>query len=194
MVAVAVRLVDLRNMHDAVTIVSALHNPAVARLRRTTADAGETVNAAFQVRFELVGRFCFSSIVKRLTTLIRPPYQNLRKKVASFAESQEQESAYLPPLEVLLQDMQKLDEIEADFVPHPEHGDLLLGNVWKTNLLGAWIVKFNDGFVRRCYDFESEELTSRAQTVAALATTLPNRYDSDTLWKMSLKLEQSAVN
>ena len=35
MVSIAVRLVELRNMHDAVAMVTALHNPAVSRLRQT---------------------------------------------------------------------------------------------------------------------------------------------------------------
>jgi hypothetical protein len=120
-----------------------------------------------------------------LTNLIRPPYQNLRKKVASWAEVQEQESAYLPPLEVLLQDMQKLDEIEENFVPHPENPDLLLGNVWKTNLLGAWVVKFHDGFHKRFFEFEGVEQTNRLVVIGSLARVLPDSFDPDTLWAMS---------
>jgi hypothetical protein len=49
MVAIAAKLADARNLHDAVAMVTALHNPAVSRLRQTNAAAGETVNTAFQV-------------------------------------------------------------------------------------------------------------------------------------------------
>ncbi len=52
MVAIAAKLADMRNLHDAVAMVTALHNPAVSRLRQTNAAAGETVNTAFQVFLE----------------------------------------------------------------------------------------------------------------------------------------------
>lgn len=90
--------------------------------------------------------------------------------------------------------MQKLDEIEANFVRHPEQSELLLGNVWKTNLLGAWIAKFQDGFAKRTFDFEGAELTHRALVLGSLAKVLPDSFDPDTLWAMSQRLEQSALN
>ncbi len=193
LIAVAARLVDMRNLHDAVAIITAMHNPAVSRLRQTNTAAGETVNSAFQ----------------RLTTLIRPPYQNLRRKVAVWAESTEKASAYLPSLEVrkrlccqdiastfaqvLLQDMAKLDEVERNFVPHPENETVMLGNIWKTNLLGSWVAKFCDGFANRFFDFEGTEPSARSVVVASLVRVLPDVWDDDTLWAMSQRLEASAL-
>ena len=114
--------------------------------------------------------------------------------MASWAESSDASAAFLPPLEVLLQDMQKLDEIEQNFVPHPDVGEaMLLGNIWKTNLLGAWVAKFMAGFTGgRSYEFESTEPTGRAAVVSALVKVFPDVWDDDTLWAMSQRLETSA--
>ncbi len=177
MIAIAARLMDMRNMHDSVAIITAMHNPAVSRLRQTTTAAGETVLSAFQ----------------RLTALIRPPYQNLRRKLTQWAEWTEKTSAFLPPLEVLLQDMQKLDEIEHNFVPHPDNAPLSLGNIWKTNLLGVWVARFCDGFANRAFDFEGSEPTGRTALIASLVRVLPDVWDDDTLWAMSQRLETSAL-
>lgn len=172
MVAVAAKLVDMRNLHDAVAMVSALHNPAVSRLRRTIQGAGDTV----------------SSALTRLTNLIRPPYQNLRKMCV---EAGEKDAAFLPPLEVLLQDISKLDEIEKNFSKHPE-SDLMLGNIWKMNLLGSWVTKFRDAFMDKSYDFESQSVDQRAVVISSFVKVLPDVFDDDTLWAMSKKLETNA--
>jgi hypothetical protein len=177
MVAIAAKLVDMRNLHDAVAVVSALHNPAVSRLRQTNAAAGDTVTKAFQ----------------KLTNLIRPPYQNLRRKQTVWLEGKD-EDAFVPPLEVMLQDMLKLDEIEKNFVAHPENSEMQLGNIWKTNLLGAWVSKFTGGFAQRSFEWEGQEQSQRSLTVAAFVNQLPDVFDDDTLWEMSKKLETSVAN
>jgi hypothetical protein len=89
--------------------------------------------------------------------------------------------------------MAKLDEVERNFVPHPESETLLLGNIWKTNLLGSWVAKFCDGFAGRFFEFEGTEPSARSQVVAALVRVLPNVWDDDTLWAMSQRLEASAL-
>ena len=176
LIAIAARLVDLHNLHDAVAMVSALHNPAVSRLKMTVSGAGDTVNKAFE----------------KLTNLIRPPYQNLRKKLIQWSENSETQ-AFLPPLEVLLQDMQKLDEVEKNFVPHPENSELLMGNIWKMNLLGTWVSAFVAGFSEgRYFEFESETPSQRSLVLSSFVKVLPDVYDDDTLWAMSKKLETSA--
>lgn len=169
MVSVAARLVELRNLHDALAIVAGLHNPAVSRLRQTKVAAGENVGG----------------LLSRLTALIRPPYQTLRQQLERWGAEEE---AFLPPLEVLLVDMAKLDEVEPDTVSHPETPTLLLGNIWKTNLLGLWVARFVDGFADRLFDFEGHE---SVRSAAALARALPDCCDDDTLWGMSQRLEQS---
>lgn len=174
MVAIAARLVDMRNLHDAVAMVTALHNPALSRLKQTTSGAGETVNRAFE----------------KLTDLIRPPYKNLRRKQQQWQDSDTH--AFLPPLEVLLQDMNKLDEVEKNFVPHPQNPELRLGNIWKTNLLGSWVSSFVSGFQGRAFDFEGEAQSQRSVVLSSFVKVLPDVFDDDTLWEMSKKLETSA--
>ena len=172
MVAVAVKLVEMRNMHDASAIVSALHNPAVSRLKQTIRGAGETVALALE----------------NLTNLIRPPYKNLRKKQDQWANSTEKDSGFLPALEVLCSDITKLDEIEKNVVPHPEKEDLMLGNMWKINLIGGWVQKFLDGFTNRTFEWEG---TIPCQTIFNFIKSLPDVYDDEILWLMSQRLETS---
>lgn len=172
-VAIASRLVEMRNFHDAIAMISALHNPAVARLRRTIQSAGETV----------------SSALADLTDLIRPPYQKLRKMTS---EAEKGGKAFLPSLEVLVQDMIKLDEIEKNFVRHPIHVDIKLGNVWKMNLVGSWVTKFRDAFVDKRFVFEARPMDEHHALVWSFVKVLPDVFDRETLWAMSRKLEANA--
>ncbi len=173
MTAICARLVELRNLHDAVAMVTGLHNPAVTRLKQTQAAAGDAVTQS----------------LKKLTDLIRPPFQLMRKRLAGWAA---EEGAFLPPLEVLLQDVAKLDEIEKSMVPHPRVPGVSLGNVWKASLIGGWIDKFLVAFrAPRVFDFEGRD---PAYVVQAFVKLLPDVFEDDVLFRIALTLETSVVN
>lgn len=180
LVAICARLVELRNLHDAVAMVTGLWNPAVSRLKQTLAATGDTV----------------LSVLDKVTNLIRPPFKNMRAKLALWAS--EEGVAFLPPLEVLIQDITKLDEVEKDRHPHPhdtsETPEKILGNVWKMHLIGTWVDSYMNGFRDRTFDFESVEPDKKAAAVGAFVKILPDVFEDDVLFKIALTLETSVVN
>lgn len=165
MIAIAVALINQhRNLHDAVAIVCALHNPAVSRQKFATAPAP-------------------ADALRRLTDLVRPPYAALRARLALW---EEEERAFVAPLEIVLQDIFKLDEVESDWKPHPSTPTLQLGNVHKALLVGGWLTRFLEGFLHRTLAVEATAGNPRA---AALVRKLPHALDDAQLWTLSKSLD-----